>query len=458
MSSAPHWYDPVSPPETSGMDWRRMRTDAAAALAHRLRTTPQLSPREVAITVSAALPHPLGMWLLRRLEELGWLAPEAAVPFDILDGPGCPRPFRGGWREIVRLAVFGLPGQGLASRDKHRWDIYQQLCAEIMRGAVDTVSLRSIADRVLNRAEVNSDAVLGSMVRVFIAEREAALHAARVTPAEEHDREAHASKVQRGFAHGAPCDFPTRAEIVDRFKRLEHSLELDFAQFEESRALKTLNKMRELRARFPVHIRAADLQRYEEEYDLTLKRAATYRRQIADLTARAAEAARTGDLERSGWMLRRLEAIHALLPKLLPAEDLEAYRQQITRCGREHDTEQAARALRERKQAIVRKIKRLAHAVQHFHQLAERVPPEDEEYQRAAASYRQTVEEIRSLDTEWLTSLVLELETLLEDLDDPSGHQHNLLDEFIANVRNALNRLCLEIRSHRRGPSGRRGP
>jgi hypothetical protein len=212
--------------------------------------------------------------------------------------------------------------------------------------------------------------------------------------------------------------------------------------------------MRELRECYPVHISATDLQRREEEHDEALKQAATYRRQIAELSTRAAVAARTGDLETSGWVLRRLEAIHALLPKLLTTEQLERHRAQITRSGVEHDTEEATHELRERKKKIVRRIKRLAHAVQSFHHLSTRLPPEDKAYKRAAAEYEQAVKEIRGLDTEWLTGLVLELETLLDDLDDPNGHQQNLLDEFIANVRNALNRLCLEIRNHRRRPRG----
>ncbi len=85
--------------------------------------------RDVAETVAAALPGPMGRWLLAALDELGWLRGEARIPFDILDGAACPRVFRGrgrrggrggrrgrgggdrgdgcGWREVVRLAVFG---------------------------------------------------------------------------------------------------------------------------------------------------------------------------------------------------------------------------------------------------------------------------------------------------------------------------------------------------------------
>ena len=164
----------------------------------------------------------------------------------------------------------------------------------------------------------------------------------------------------------------------------------------------------------------------------------------------AAEAARGGNLEKSSWVIRRLEAIHSLLPTLLPEKKLDLLRKDILHSSREHESDEAAHALREKKRAVVTQIKDLAGVVHRFHELAARLPPEDEAYQRAEANYRAAIEAIRGLDTEWLTGLVLELEALMEDLEDPSGAIQSQLDQFIANVRTALNRLVLEIRARQR--------
>ena len=129
-------------------DWGRLCAQAGASLQRRFATEGELSPKAVADTVVRMLPDTIGAWLGRRLDELGWRAADARVTFDVLDGPACPPAiFVAGPRELVRLAVFGLPGQGLSYRDKHRQDIYQQLCSQIMSNAVDSSSLQAVARR-----------------------------------------------------------------------------------------------------------------------------------------------------------------------------------------------------------------------------------------------------------------------------------------------------------------------
>ena len=427
-----------------------LRARVTTALRRRLARARELSPRAAARIVAAAVPAALGVWLLRRLEEMGWLARDAVVPFDVLDRPDCPSDLGGVARELVRLAVFGLPGQGLAARDKRRWDVYQQLCAEIMSTAVDTASLRAVAARALNHPEVCADPALGSLVRQFIAEREGILHASRTTPEEQHSAEDHESKLTGAFSDPAHPRPPTRDEILDTFGRLRREFDGCLARYDDARAAKVLERLRDVRQHFPVHVPATDLQQCEEQYDRLLKRAGTYRRQIKELADQAAEAARGGNLEKSSWVIRRLEAIHSLLPTLLPEKKLDLLRKDILHSSRAHESEEAAGALREKKRAVVTQIKDLAGVVHRFHELAARLPPEDEAYRRAEANYRAAIEVIRGLDTEWLTGLVLELEALMEDLEDPSGAIQSQLDQFIANVRTALNRLVLEIRARQR--------
>ncbi len=422
------------------------------------RTTPgvELTPRATARAVADALPHSLGCWLLDRLDRLGWLDPRARIPFDILDGSSCPPEFRGGRRELVRLAVFGLPGQGLASRDRHRQDVYQQLCAQIMSSAVDPASLVSVARRAMNHPDVVSDSVLSSMVRSFIAQREAVLRSQQ-TPEERHAEGQERSKLRRAFDVPQRCDYPAIEETQALFARLQGEFDSRLALFEEVQAELLLDKMRALRSRFPAHIPAADLQACEEQIDALLKRSGVYRRQIKELAKQGSEAAHGGDQKLACWIMRRLQAIHALLPNLLSDEQLEELNAQITHGGEAHETEEASQELIERQNEVASKIKSLASVVHRFHEVAAQLPPEHNAYRRAEVNYRAAIEEIRGLDTDWLSGLVVHLETLLEELDDPDGTMHSNLDRFIASVRTTLNRLCLEIRSWHKGQASGNG-
>lgn len=420
---------------------------AAAALAERAVREGELTPVQVARVVAGVLPRRLGRWLRRRLAGSGWLAAEAVVAADALDRPECPAALRGPRAALVRLALFGLPGQGLASRDKHRNIVYQQLCAEIMRTAVDPASLQAVANRALNHPDAAADALLASMLRSFIAEREAALRAARPTPGQEQREHEEESKLKHAFEAPGGARFPTRAEVLGALARVLGEFDVAVAQFDEGRAERALGRLRELRRRYPVHIPAGELQRCEEQHDRFLKRAATYRRQIQELAGQAAAAAARGDEKTATWIIRRLNAIHSLLPTLLPSERVEQLQAQIARSGQRAAVRETAEQLHERQREVVTEIKNLAGVIHRFHQVARGTPRDSPVYRRAEADYRAAVERIRALDTEWLAGLILQLETLIEDLDDPGGQMQSKLDEFIIKVRTALNRLRLEIRA-----------
>lgn len=448
------------PAREGDMKLLRLTERAAAALERRLARTQELSPRALAETVAAALPPKLGKWLVGRLEGLGWLRPDAALPFDILDRLECPAQLRGRLRPVVQLALFGPGGQGLSSRDKRREALYQQLCSEIMRTAVDTASLQAVANRTMNHPDVVSDTMLASMLRTFIAQREAVLRDSRSTPDEEHYQRQRQSKLESAFEHRPGTHFPTRSELLGIFQRFQSEFDAAIAQFEERRADQVLDKLRSLRRRFPVHIPAADLQRCEEQYDRFLKRAGVYRRQIKELATQATAAAAAGDEKTAAWIIRRLHAIHALLPTLLSVERLEELRAQITQSSQQHESQEIVEELMGREREVVAEIKNLAGIIHRFHQLALHLPPGDQRLRRAEINYRRAVQRIRELDTDWLASLILQLETLLDDLDDPGSAAHNKLDQFIVNVRTALNRLRLEIRAihSRRGTSPNKPP
>lgn len=431
--------------------WRIVSECAADLLGTVAARRGELAPTTVTRIVLSLLPRRVAAAIEGQFRARGWMRDDAVVPAEAADVFGDhPR------APLLRLALLGLPGQGQPYREKHRMDVYQRLCAEIMTLGVDSASLERIASRALNHPDVNADSLLASMLHSFIAERRAALQSARITAQGAGEAEPPVAapaprppqRPRRFVDVPSVADLPTRDEVLDTFSRLRREFEAFVQQFEEPKAVHTLDKLRLLRQRFPVHIPAVDLQTCEEQFDSFRKRCATYRRQIDDLAQRGATAALAGDHETGAWVVRRLEAIHRLLPMLLPSDHLDRLRSEIMLRASEHERYQATQQIRQRKHEVITQIRELAAVVHHFHQISQHAQMGDPEYDRAEMTYREALETIRSLNTDWLTGLVLELETLLEELDDPSGEHHNQLDRFILNVRTALNRLCLEIRAH----------
>lgn len=435
------------PPPVGRWNWNRLAQQGLRAVAEAVSTRGELSPAQVAAAVCRTLPPPLARWLHDTLTQLGWCDARALIPFDVLDRADTPTALRGPHAALVRVAVFGLPGQGLASRDRHREILFQQLCAELMRAAVDTNSLEAAASRVRGRPEVRSDPLLASMLDSFIVQRHQALRATLLTPEQKHQAKEQLSKLHTAFEESTDAYFPTRGETLAQFRRAQCSFEAAIAQFEEQRAEATLDNLRELRRRFPAHIPSEELQICEEAYDQFLKRAGEYRRQIRELAGQAMEAAAEGDIKSATWITRRLHAIHSLLPPLLSSERLHDLQNQIHYAGEQHEFAEARQELVQRERDVAHEIKDLAGVIHRFHQIARRYQPTDELYQRAEAAYRAAVTRIRTLDTDWLASLILQLEALIEDLDDPAGRLQNKLDLFIQTVRSALNRLRMEIRT-----------
>lgn len=423
--------------------WRHWYVRAAERLARQLRQTGELSPLEAAATVAGVLPPELGRWLLRRLNALGWLVSSTQLPFDILDSAGCPPEFRGRRRELVRLAVFGLPGQGRPDY-KHREASYQTICAQIVREANDLNQLSIVATRALSHSDVCRDPVLAALIRSFIAEREAVLHTQET---EERQKPEDGTQLHKPFESAGILDAPTRQQLKRAFLRLRHEFEVHLAEYNEAAVRYVLEKMQVLSQRFPVHIKPAVVERHQKQFDDFLKRCTTFREQIEDVAKQASEAARAGNNKTAIWLIRRLRAIHALTPVLLSEERFEALRREIEQCGQRAEHREALRELIARERDVASTIKKAGAAVYRFQKVARSTTPETDEYKRAETAYRAAVKEIEDFDTDWLTSLLLELETYFEDLNDPTGVAQAQLDRFIGTVRNALMQLRREIRS-----------
>jgi len=335
---------------------------------------------------------------------------------------------------------------------RHRETTYQFLCAQILREARDLNQLSATATRALSHPDVCRDPVLAAMVRSFIAEQEAALRKAAGTRVETAEGQSH---LYRPFEIAGGVEFPTRGQLVRAFVTLQREFETHLAQYNEAAARYALEKMEDLAARFPVHIDQGAVQSYRQQFDEFLRRCELYRQQIEEVARRAAEAASSGDSKTANWLLRRLRAIHALTPTLLSAERFEVLRQTIEQSGRKHEHREALRELVARERAVADRIKRIGAAIYRFHRACAKLTPNSDEYRRAETAYREAVAEVRSLDDNWLSGLLLELETYLEDLDDPRGRAEVQLDRFIGTVRTALSQLRKEVETIQQERQGR---
>ena len=432
----------MSPTSDHSLSPIRALAFAAAALSRRFAARPELSPAQVARTVARSIGRTDGAALLRRLRAAGLLRPAARVACDALDSLAPSAPAE---RGILRLALFGLPGQGQTSDWKNREAIYEQRSAEVMRESRDLESLRYAASRALGHPAVSCDPVLGDMLRSFIAQREAEL---RAIEADRHPEQLADSKLRRAFVVN------NQAQVADRvtraITRIRLRLEDHLTRYDEIGADRALGELRELAQRYPEHVDAAVIERCEEQLTRLKAKLAEFRVQLAQLTQEGKSAATHGQQERALWIARRLSAVHSLLPSVLPTGAYQDLHESIQRGLRNYETHQVAERILNEERSIAAEIKQLGGVIHRFHRLSRSAAPDDPVFEHAKAEYLEAVRLVRSRDEDWLADLMLELDALLEDLDDESGRAGEQVDRFLENVRNALVHLRREIHAVQR--------
>lgn len=422
-------------PRLDADEWRRLLRRAERSLKARL-SSGELTADELAPAVLAALPAHVGKWLRGRLEVMG-LRAGARVPFDVLDGPRCPADLRGGARELVRLALFGPPGQGRPTDAKQRERLFQQLSAEVVREARDLKTLDVLAARVLRQAEVQRDGVLQSMLQNFLAERRAQLampDSRARAPAELVSSLWH--RVEGSGAGGGNA-----AEAQASFERVRHEFDERLVQFDPGGAQVTLRRLEALQSRFAALLPAAAIDRARADLARMEQRRQELHAEIDALAVWATAAEREGKHDEAAQALRRLSTLHASRPLLLSDARFNEIRRRITEASRVHEDRLAVEALLARERAVAGELRSLAESIRRFHDVARRESSESAEYAAALAEYRAAVESVRTHDTEWLTALTLELDELLADLHDTSDRAEQHVSRFIENVREALAKL-----------------
>ncbi|RMF70853.1 MAG: hypothetical protein D6744_18845 [Planctomycetota bacterium] len=405
----------------------------------RFEQQPELSPAQVARTVARAIGRGRGARLLRRLRAAGLLRDNARVAPEDLDALAAAQPDD---RGLLRLALFGLPGQGHSSEWKNREAIFEQRSAEIMRESRDLESLRYAASRALGHPAVLCDPVLGDMLRSFIAQREAEL---RAKESERHPEQSADSKLQRAFV--ASDEAQTAERVHKAVTRIRLRIEDALTRYDSISAKRALDELRELAGRYSKHVDPAEVQRCEEQVERLNAKLDEFRSQLRQLADEGQTAASKGAQERALWIARRLSAVHSLLPSVLPEGAYQELHDSIQKGLRGFETRQVAGKILKQERAIAAEIEKLGAAIHRFHRLARSAQPGDPVYEQAKAEYLKAVEMVRNRDEEWLADLMLELDALLEDLGDEAERAGRQVDRFLENVRNALVHLRREIRA-----------
>ena len=424
------------------VDWPRLVERSADAVCRQLAACGELAARQVAGVVVATIPPDIGKWLVKRLAGLGWLEPDARIPFDVLDSPACPPDLHGGRRELVRIAVFGVPGEGQRADAKRREAIYQQRCAEILREMRDLESLSYAAARALGHPEVHGDPVLFGMLRSFVAEREAEIRSRSHLPGSAADGD---GPSDGPGSKGGVIKLPLRERVQTALSKLRLELDGHLASYNEDGATEVFKRITDMRRRYPGHVELAVVERCEELLGRLAERRDAFRSQLNELVQRAAQSIEEGDQKTAAWVLRRLSAVHASLPAVLPEDRLNTLRETIMRSGERQERHEAAQRLVNREQAVGAEIKRLSTLI---HRCCKRLQGAgNDDAGQAEEDYRRAVAEVRACGDEWLADLMIELDCLLEDLPGSRERAEAQVNKFVSNVQSALRQMQRDIES-----------
>lgn len=433
-------------PRDSALDSPHLYERAAEHLLEQLMVRGELSAARVAGLVLSTLPSELADWLESSLARLGWLKADARVPFDVFESGASPAHVFGRRLEFARLAVFGVPGEGVRFDAKRREAIFQQRCGEIMRELRDLESLSFAAARALGHPEVHGDPVLVGMLRVFVSEREAELRARLYLPGMgESDEDSEDTDKERQEISKAPL----RQRVRLTLSKLQHEFAAHIAAYAIGGARDAFDHIKELRRRYPAHVDADFVEHCEEQMRTLAQRRDEFREHLTELTQQAVQAMERGDQRTAAWVRRRLDAVHANLPAVLTEERLESLKAALRECGERQDRHEVARQLVAREQAVAGDVKRLGKITHKYYTLLKNSPVDSKTLRQASEEFEQARDDLRGYDDEWLADLMIELDCLLVDMYGPAESQHRAaqqVDKFVDNVREMLQRLRGEIR------------
>lgn len=308
--------------------------------------------------------------------------------------------------------------------------------AAILREGVDDKTLDAISNRAFLSSEVSGDPALSEMLRTFVAGRRTELAAQR--------------REQESGPSATPMTPPRESE-PDRyqtnlaFDRLLVELETHLRYLDEHGAREALARLEDMRSRYPQWIAPQRLDSAKTDFQAMLHRRDHLRQQVDELEERTIRAARTGDHETASAALKKLSAIHATRPSLLPDARLERIRAALVAASEREEHRAAARELVAREKAVLEEVRGLVAAVHEFHNAVQQLPHDSPKYRAAEHRYRDTVRAVKAHDTEWLCDLIVELSDLIEEIHAPHPQADQQLDRFIRTIKHYLHTARNEI-------------
>ncbi len=449
--SCPNPNPPADQPLAA--DWGLFYRNSITALRRHYDATDSSAPATIARIVARELPARFAGPFLDALRTNGWLADRARIPADILErGAMQSTVLDGPLRPFARLALFGLPGQGLPSEKKNREAVYQHLAAEILREGSDVASLSRVAARAFCHPDVCQDAGLAAQLRAIVAGREAELVRQQRDRERDRDQASQPNPDAPGPGTGVSVKGSLRGRGMVRRTILE--FEDHVAHFDEAGADRARRELERLCRLYPEQVPRKLVDRVYAAFDAFRQRCSTWTRQIDELARRGVAAAESGDHRVSAWIIRRLHAIHALRGELLSSEHLDELVQAISTASQSFEAREAATELIDREREVANDVKKLAAGIRRFHAIVRRHPTDDAVFRHAEAEYRELVRAARHYDQGWLTGLFMELEDMVGELQDSTGQAERQINRFIESVRRALlaiRREIEEIHTERQG-------
>ena len=278
-------------------------------------------------------------------------------------------------------------------------------------------------------------------MRAFIAGREAELH---VDQQERGAASPDDSQLRRAFSEGVTSE-DMLPDIILAIERARLRFDDRVDHFDEPGAQGLYDQMQRLYHRHPGLLNESTLEHCQRRLEQLTIECDGFRRQLDELAERAIKAARIGDGPTASWALRRMAAIRALRPALLPDDRYEAIRERIENSADEDEHRAAAKQLVIRERAIAADIKSLARIVRHFRDVTRTVDADDAAFRQAEREFRRAAAAILERDTDWMATLLVEFNELVDEIHDSSGKAEHQVNYFLNSVRESLATLRREV-------------
>ncbi|MBI5765394.1 MAG: hypothetical protein HZA51_17940 [Planctomycetes bacterium] len=319
-----------------------------------------------------------------------------------------------------------------------------------MREGSNHSSFTRVKAKVLADRDVRGDSTLQSMVKTYIAEREAVFRTMHAVKPVTKSRPASVSVEHR------PQVTPVEAARHEQRYQAEFLLgqfREKIRHYYESEASILLDRLRRINADQPELISAETVATCDGMLRRMSQRRTHFLQHVTEVADRAVAAAGRGAHDMAARALRRLTLIHLAHREWLPDATFESVRDRIIHARDHRDEQLSAQKIVERERTIAAELKGLSERLHRFHSIAFTTPHDTAAYRDAEADYRAAVADVTHHDAEWLDSVIFELVELLNELHDPPPEKADQqVNRFLDRVRAAIQTLRREVNAWKPKP------